>query len=475
MSEEKSNPENSHNIEKIYNESAEHFDVNLGGKKIHPKKVSGRFRNYKNFTWLFWIGYILLPYLRWDGQQAILFDVPHRQFHLFSITVYPQDIWMLSFLLILLAMMLFGITAIAGRVFCGYFCFQTVWTDWFVQIERWIEGNPTQRKKLDAAPWGAVKIRKRLFKYFIWALISLITGITFVAYFTDAYQLWIDIFTLEAHLYVWVTLLTFFIGTFLFAGFMREQVCLWLCPYARIQSVMIDKDSILPTYDARRGEPRGKAKKGVIDAKYGDCIDCKVCVAVCPTGVDIRNSALQEGCIMCGVCIDACDDIMEKVDKPRGLIRYNSEKEIEGIDLPAVYKRPRVIVYAAISLFSIMAIVVGLLNIPPLATTIIHERQPLYAMMSNGSIRNSYTFKILNKTPEAVDIKISVEGIDGIVMKGVGETVTLKPNRLIPFNVQLEAMPDKVKDKKVPIYFTITGVDGDVKISERYENFFARP
>ncbi len=475
MSEKKHKPENSHDIERIYSEAAEHFDVNLGGKKIHPKKVFGRFRNYKNFSWLFWIGYILLPYLRWDGQQAILFDVPNRQFHLFSITVYPQDIWMLAFLLILLAMMLFGITAIAGRVFCGYFCFQTVWTDWFVQIERWIEGSPTQRKKLDAAPWGTEKIRKRAFKYFIWALISLVTGITFVAYFTDAYQLWIDIFTLQAHLYTWVTLLAFFIGTFLFAGFMREQVCLWLCPYARIQSVMIDKDSILPTYDVRRGEPRGKAKKGVIDTEHGDCIDCKVCVAVCPTGVDIRNSALQEGCIMCGVCIDACDDIMDKVDRPRGLIRYTSEKEIDGIDLPPVYKRPRVIIYTAISLFSIVAIVIGLLNIPPLAVTILHDRQPMYVTMSDGSIRNSYTFKVLNKTPEVIDVKISVEGIDGIVMKGVVETVTLKPNKLIPFNVRLEAMPDQVKAKKVPVYFTLTSVNGGVKISERYENFFTKP
>ncbi len=475
MSEDKNSSERSHHIEKIYSESAEYFDVNLGGTKIHPKKVFGRFRSYKNFAWLFWIGYILLPYLRLDGQQAILFDIPKRQFHLFFITVYPQDIWMLAFLLILLAMMLFGITAIAGRVFCGYFCFQTVWTDWFVQIESWIEGNPTQRKKLDASPWNGVKIGKRSFKYFIWSLISLVTGIAFVAYFTDAYQLWIDVFTLQAHLYVWVTLLAFFIGTFLFAGFMREQVCLWLCPYARIQSVMIDKDSILPTYDEKRGEPRGKAKKGVIDTTHGDCIDCKVCVAVCPTGVDIRNSALQEGCIMCGVCIDACNDIMDKVNRPRGLIRYNSEKEINGIYLPPVYKRPRVITYAGISLLSIIAIIIGLLNIPPLAVTIIHDRQPMYVTMSDGSIRNSYTFKILNKTPEAIDVKISIEGIDGIVMKGIDEVITLKPAKLIPFSVRLEAMPDKVLDKKVPVYFTLTSIGSDVEISERYENFFTKP
>lgn len=469
----RSAPVDKQGLQEIYDEAV-HWHVNLGDETIHAKRMPGKFRNIKYAGWLFWFGYFLAPYLRWNGHQAILFDIPARQFHLFGATVYPQDIWMLSFVLILLAMTLFGVTAVAGRVFCGYFCFQTVWTDWFTWLEGKIDGNPLQRRKLDQAPWNGEKIAKRGIKYSAWALISLLTGVTFAAYFTDAYALWGDLFTLQAHTAAWITLLMFFLGTFILAGFMREQVCLWLCPYARIQSVMVDKNTIIPSYDIKRGEPRGKRKKQSSGEALGDCVDCNQCVAVCPTGVDIRESALQEGCIMCGLCIDACDSVMDKVGKPRGLIRYASELEMEGVKAPPLFKRPRVIIYTAIFVISLGAIAFGLGNIPPLEWHVVHERQPLFTMMSDGSIQNSYTFKVLNKTPQDMQIRIEVEGIKGLRMTDADQAVTLKPNRMVPFVVRLRAMGEDVPRESVPVVFTLTSL-GEPKLVRRYESFFAAP
>lgn len=469
----RSNQADKKGLQEIYEESI-HWHVNLGDETIHAKRMPGRFRNIKYIGWLLWFGYFLAPYLRWDGHQAILFDIPARQFHLFGVTVYPQDIWMLSFALILLAMTLFGVTAVAGRVFCGYFCFQTVWTDWFVWLEEKIEGNPLQRRKLDQAPWHGEKIAKRSIKYLAWAVISALTGVTFAAYFTDVYALWGDMFTLQAHPAAWITLLMFFLGTFILAGFMREQVCMWLCPYARIQSVMVDKNTIIPSYDIKRGEPRGKRRKNADSQALGDCIDCNQCVAVCPTGVDIRESALQEGCIMCGLCIDACDSVMDKVGKPRGLIRYASELEMEGVNVPPLFKRTRVITYSAIFVISLGAIIFGLGNIPPLEWTVVHERQPLYTMMSDGSIQNNYTFKVLNKTSEDMQVRIEVEGVSGMKMTNVEEVMTLKPNRMVPFVVRLRAMNEDIPNESVPVVFTLTSL-GEPKIVKRYESFFAAP
>lgn len=470
MSEE-NKPIDQLSIDKLYDESA-HWHVNVGGKKIHPKETAGRFRNYKYLTWLFWLSYFILPYIRVAGEQIVLFDIPNRQFHFFGATVYPQDIWMLSFVLILLAMMLFGITAIAGRVFCGYWCFQTVWTDWFVYIERWIEGTPIQRRKLDDAPFTIEKLWKRTAKYSIWVLISLLTGVTFAAYFTDAYQLWVDYLTLQANMAAWVTLLSFFFGTFLFAGFMREQVCFWLCPYARIQSVMVDKQTVLPTYDIARGEPRGKLKEKSVETQ-GDCIDCKVCVAVCPTGVDIREG-FQEGCITCGLCIDACDTIMEKVNKPAGLIRYASQNEMQGMAVPPMIKRPRVVAYFVLMIISIAAIIYGLATIPPVDLHVLHERQPMYTQMSNGSIQNLYTFKILNKTKEDMQLTILADGIENLQIEGVEQTISLKPNKMIPFTVKLKARPEAIAAEKVPVYFRVKSINSDL-VDETKESFFAAP
>jgi len=247
----------------IYEEAA-NWHVNTGEEKIHAKRVSGRWRRLKWITQGVWLIFFLGPYLRWNGRQAVLFDIPNRQFHIFDITILPQDVWMLALVLLFFAMLLAAVTSIAGRVYCGFFCFQTAWTDVFTWLEEKIEG-----------------------KWFIWFLISVLTGISFVAWFTDAYQLWHDAL--------------FTVGTLVLAGKLREQACFWLCPYARIQGVMYDKETILPTYDFNRGEPRGRLKKGKVPEGQGDCIDCKQCVAVCPTGIDIRMGQ-QEGCITCSLC-----------------------------------------------------------------------------------------------------------------------------------------------------------------------------
>jgi len=461
-------------LEELYADTL-HYHVNTGDETIHAKRMPGKFRNLKWLTMSTWLLFFIGPYLQWNGHQAILFDIPGRKFYLFGATIWPQDIWMLSLVLILLAMTLFGVTAVAGRVFCGYFCFQTVWTDVFTWIEDRIEGNPIQRRKLDKAPWSIEKILKKATKHTLWILVSILTGATFAAYFTDSLELWQGYLTLSAPSIAWVVLALFIGGTYILAGFMREQVCFWLCPYARIQSVMVDKDTILPTYDYLRGEPRGKVRAKEQDSSRGDCIDCKMCVGVCPTGVDIREG-LSEGCITCGLCIDACDSIMDKVGKPRGLIRYLSQKEMEGDTLPPLLKRPRVITYSAIFLLAIAGIVYGLSHIAPVELIVVHERQPLFMRMSDGSIQNKYTIKAVNKTEGDLHMRLKVASdIDGLALaRGTDTEVVLKAEKMIPFNVFLRADRRVLKKANTPVEFVLENIeDGTLKVE--YESVFIGP
>jgi cytochrome c oxidase accessory protein FixG len=389
------------------------------------------------------------------------------------LTIWPQDIWMLSLVLILLAITLFGVTAVAGRVWCGYFCFQTVWTDVFTWIEDKIEGNPIQRRKLDTAPWDARKIRLKLFKHVLWLIIAIITGATFAGYFTDIYQLWHDYVTFEVPMIGWVVMAAFVFGTYVFAGLMREQVCFWLCPYARIQSVMVDKNTILPTYDSPRGEPRGRERGKSGGSPRGDCVDCHLCVGVCPTGVDIREG-MQEGCITCGMCIDACNSVMDKVGKPRGLIRYMSQRDMLGEFQPPFYKRMRVIVYSSIILLATAYILYGVTHIEPLQLTVLHERQPLFIRMSDGSIVNKYTIKAVNKTGKNVPVKIKVEGIQvESVLVNNGDPVVLSPANLVPFHVLVRARPELLKHDKTPVKFEME-TEGEDRIELEYESVFVR-
>jgi cytochrome c oxidase accessory protein FixG len=449
---------------------AEHWHVNTGGETIHAKRIAGRWRTVKWLTAAVWLVFFLGPYVRWDGRQAVLFDIPNRQYHIFGATVLPQDFWMLSLLLLFFAILLAVSTALVGRVWCGFFCFQTVWTDIYTWVEEKLEGTPPQRRKLDKAPLSASKVLVKTSKHVIWLLIGFATGFSFVAWFNDAPSLWRDFFVGEANGAVYIAVVLFTVGTYVLAGFLREQTCFWLCPYARIQGVMLDKTTVIPTYDVKRGEPRGRIKKGETDANRttGDCVDCKQCVAVCPTGIDIRHGQ-QEGCITCALCIDACDEVMEKVGRPRGLIRYASLDEMEGKPTKAMFARPRVWVYSTILTVALAGIVYGLSSLAAIDLKVLHERAPLFVTLSDGSVQNKYTLKMLNKTPEDLSVSISASGPEGLRLVGAEEPVTIRHGSVTPAMVFVKVPKKDLTQEQEPIRFRVeaTRPNGQVVRSER--------
>jgi len=448
------------------------WHVNTGEETIHAKRMPGLFRKLKNLGALSWLLYFFGPYLRLGDRQALLFDIPNRQFHFYNITILPQDVWILSLVLLFFAILLAAVTSTVGRAYCGYFCFQTIWTDAFTWIEEKIEGKPAARGKLDKSPWTLNKLRLRLSKWFFWLLISMFTGISFVAWFTDAQQLWLDLFKLQLSTIALTVIALFTGGTFILAGFLREQTCFWLCPYARIQGVMYDSETILPTYDFNRGEPRGRLKKSGVPDDQGDCIMCNQCVAVCPTGIDIREGQ-QEGCITCGLCLDACDAVMDKVDKPRGLIRYASLDDMLGKPEIPLRKRPRVLVYFAIMLLAIAGIFYGLTHLGSLELKVLHERQPLFVLQSDNSIQNKYVLKLLNKTDKDAEVRVSVEGPKDMQVKGVDKALKLRKAGVTPYTVFIKIPKATLEDSRIPIIFRaeMTGTDAKVE----YESMFFGP
>lgn len=464
-------------IEELYAEAIEH-KVNIGGSTIHAKRMPGKFRTIKWYSNAVWLLFFLGPYFRYDGNQAILWDIGNRQFHLLGLTIMPQDIWVLSYVLLFFAILLFVSTAFAGRVWCGYLCFQTVWTDVFTWIEDKLEGNPTQRRKLDEAPLKGKKIKLRTIKYSLWFIIAFLTGLSFVAWFTDVYQLWIDIFTLEAANVAYFTILLFICGTFYLAGFLREQTCFWLCPYARIQAAMVDNTSIIPCYDVSRGEKRGRLVKGKDpDPALGDCIDCNQCVAVCPTGVDIRGGQ-QEGCIMCGMCIDACDSVMDKINRSHGLIRYASWNEMVNVKEPPLLKRPRVITYISILLIAISMIAYGLFGMTSLELKVRHERNPLYVVQSDGRVKNKYILKIVNKTNADMPYQVSLMDGDlkGAEIVGMPENGIAKHNTVTPLTIYVQVHPEDLQQKTTDVKFIVKGKDDKGnELSATRKSFFDGP
>lgn len=301
----------------------------------------------------------------------------------------------------------------------------------------------------------------------------MLTGIAFTTWFTDAYQAWVNYFTLEADLIAWVVVLMFTMGTYILAGFMREQTCFWLCPYARIQGVMYDTQTILPTYDVARGEPRGKLVKGNTVEGNGDCISCNQCVAVCPTGIDIRHGQ-QEGCITCALCLDACDSVMDKIGKPRGLIRYASYEELQGHEQKPLYKRPRVIIYFTIMLLAAIGLLHGLTNLGTFDLKVIHERQPLFVQLSNGSIQNKYILKVLNKTDKDMHISIDVKGPDNLVTQGLKEKTILPSGKLSSYIIFIRIPKKNLEDDRTPIYFTVHSYES-FDDSVEYQSMFYAP
>lgn len=462
-------------VTELYQEHEE-WHVNLGEKTIHAKRMPGRFRTLKYITQSIWLFFFVGAYIRWNGKQAMMFDIPNRQFRFFDLTILPQDIWMVALLLLLLAMTLFAVTSVASRVFCGYFCFQTSWTDLFTWIEEKIEGNPHKRHKLDAAPWNAEKIRLKLLKHSIWLIISVLTGVSFSIWFTDAFEYWHNLLTFNLPMIAWVVLISFILGTYYLAGFMREQVCLWLCPYSRIQGVMCDSQTILPTYDEQRGEPRGKLRKGEVagQTSQGDCIDCFQCVQVCPTGIDIRDGQ-QLGCITCGLCIDACDSVMDKIGRPRGLIRYASLDEMNGKPVKKLYQHPRTFVYIGILLLALIGILYGLTHLGALTLRVAPERQPLFVRMSDGSIQNKYVFNVLNKTGKDLYVKIRAEGgVKGQIIVDAEKPQLVIHGRSTPFTVFVKAAEANIVKEVTPIEFYVENTE-DPNMTAEYNTVFNGP
>ncbi len=409
-------------------------------KKVYPREISGRFQRLRLLAvWALLGLYYLLPWISWDGRQAVLFDLPARKFYIFGLVLWPQDFFYLTWLLIIAGLALFFFTALAGRLWCGYACPQTVWTEVFIWIEQRFEGDRNKRIKLDRGPWTREKLLRKGGKHAVWLLFALWTGFTFVGFFTPIEQLAGKILSLSTGPWETFWVLFYSGATWANAGLMREQVCKYMCPYARFQSAMFDRDTLIIAYDEGRGEPRGPRARSVDPraAGIGDCIDCQACVQVCPTGIDIRKG-LQYECIACAACIDACDDVMDKVGYPRGLVRYTSQKALEGATAHVV--RPRMIVYGALLTALAIGFVVSISLRTPVGLDVMRDRNALYRPLADGSIENVYLLRILNKDTAPHRYVLAVSGLPGIVIEtdadehavGPGEVYTLPARVRVP-------------------------------------------
>ena len=408
-------------------------------EKIHAREVSGRFDRLRTLTVVALLGiYYLLPFITWHGRQAVLFDLPARKFYIFGLTFWPQDFFYLALLLIIAALSLFFFTALLGRIWCGYACPQTVWTEVFVWMERLAEGKSTRRRKLDKGPWNKEKILRKSAKQFMWISFSLWTGITFVGYFTPIRDLFSQIASFSLGPWVTFWCLFYSFATYGNAGLLREQVCKYMCPYARFQSAMFDHDTLVIAYDEQRGEPRGGRKRGIdpASAGLGSCIDCNMCVQVCPTGIDIREG-LQYECIACAACIDVCDSVMDKMDYPRGLIRYGSESSMEE-NKPLRILRPRILIYSGLLIAFAIGFAISLSQRMPLRMDTIRDRNALYREVQPGVIENVYTLKIINLDGVPHRYRLDASGIPGMTVEVDPAALALQPGevRRVPISVR---------------------------------------
>jgi len=441
---------------------------------IHPRSVKGRFRSFKSIVlYMAYAVYFILPWIPWSrpvGQdQAVLFDMVARKFYIFNLVIYAQDIFWLAALLFLAAVLLFFSTALVGRAYCGYFCFQTLWTDAFREIEKFIQGDRVKRVRLDKQSWGAEKILKKGSTFILWGVLALWTGLTFVLYWGYAPDLVKEFFTGNASSVVYGAGIGLAATTFIAAGLMREKVCEHVCPYARFQSVMIDKDSLIPTYDLYRGEGKnGRAKpvkalktlEARKEADVGDCVDCSLCVQVCPVGIDIRDG-MQYSCIQCGLCIDACDTIMDARGWDRGLIRYESENGLEGGKTH--FFKLRTYGYGLAILGSIGFLLLSMSGHKIIESTARQIRSPLYVTLSDGKILNKYELKVVNKSMLASSFDISLENLPGAVLDlGAIKDVSLKPDEKQKLLVKVRRDP-KGTSKRTEFQFILTPKTGEVK------------
>ncbi len=459
--------------------------------KVYPKAVKGLYRNLKWAVLAFCLTlYYVMPWVRWDRgpgapDQALLIDMGAPRAYFFWIEIWPQEVYFITGLLVLGAIGLFLVTSLFGRLWCGYACPQTVWTDLFMMVERWIEGDRGARMRLDQSPMSAGKLARKTAKHGVWFLIALATGGAWVLYFNDAPTFVVEFFTGQATVQQYFFVGLFTASTYLLAGWAREQVCTYMCPWPRFQAAMLDTQSMVVTYEKWRGEPRGKTKGAVPPDGFGDCIDCGQCVAACPTGIDIRDG-LQLECIGCGLCIDACNEIMTKVGRPLNLVRFDTEANqlARACGQSTGWKpvRPRTLIYAGVLTVVAAVMLTALLLRTTLEVNVLRDRAPLYVTLSDGDIRNGYTLKILNKRREALTFQLSVTGIEGarLVVQDVGETagggtvpLAAAPDKVETFRVFVIAPPAALAQESNPIDFVVEEpLSGD---RDAYDAVFVGP
>ena len=430
-------------------------------KKIYPRQVTGIFATLRFTGVMVLLGlYYFGPFLQWDNRQAILFDLPARKFYIFDWIFWPQDFIYLAALLIIAAIALFLVTALAGRVWCGYACPQTVWTEAFLWIERKVEGSRARQMKLDKTGWNWAKFRLKFTKHFLWLAFSLITGFVFVGWFTPILELTER--TMSFELGPWEAFWIFFYGfaTYGNAGWMREQVCMYMCPYARFQSAMFDKNTLVISYDDERGEPRGSRKKGAdyqADGK-GACVDCSLCVQVCPTGIDIRDG-LQYQCIGCAACVDVCNEVMDKMGYERNLVSYTTENSLHG--KKESFFRPRVMIYIVLLTVITGALVTSIAQRVPLGLDIIRDRSSLYRETDEGMIENIYTLKIMNMDLKKHRFSLAVGGIDDLIVTRQKEGIVVDSGTVLNYPIRIQADPEKLKAASTELIFYLNAIDDD--------------
>lgn len=465
------------NRETVLNE--ENFDssvLNLYEKreKVYTRRIEGFYQKLRFFTgWPLLFAYFIFPWLEVAGRQAVYFNLPERKFHIFWMTFWPHDFGLLAWTLMIAAFFLFFITTLLGRVWCGYTCPQTVWTAIFMWMEQITEGERHQRIRLDQAPWHWEKIRKRLMKHGLWLGFAAFTGFTFIGYFYGIRDLAADLMGVEVYWVAAFWLFFFTAATYINAGWMREQVCIYMCPYARFQSAMFDRNTLIVSYDRERGEPRGPRPRNVDPASrdLGDCIDCTLCYQVCPTGIDIRDG-LQYECINCANCVDACNEIMDKMGYPRGLIAYTTENMQAG--LPWTWKRPKLIGYGLVLCLMFGLFSYSLLTRVPVELDVIRGRGQLFQQRVDGSIQNTYTLKILNMDEQAHRYHVLLQGLSDYQVSP-DDPILLEAGEIGEVSVSVRVNPASLTQVNTPIEFIVHSENGKLRAASESRFFGPGP
>lgn len=455
-------------IKTTHKESADRFNPS---NRIYVRAAYGLFQKIRKFTgWGLILLFLTIPMIRWDEHQAVLFDVDKQQLHLFDMLLFPQDLTLLAWVFIIAAFALFFFTTYLGRVWCGYTCPQTVWTFIFIWFEERFEGTANKRKRLDQMPWSFNKIWRKTAKHTGWLVVSLLTALAFCSYFVPVETLYSDFFSGKSSMLVLIMVFIFTFSTYANAGWMRSIFCIHMCPYSRFQSAMFDKNTYSVGYDATRGESRGPRSRKLDRAEtgLGDCIDCDLCVQVCPSGIDIRDG-LQYECINCGACVDACDETMDKMGYPRGLISYTSEQMLEGKKTKLM--RPKIIGYGLMLIVMLGLFIINVATLTKVEMEILRDRSALYRENVDGLIENTYTLKVLNKTIEDQTYNISFTGLKDATLIGPNQ-ITIHSGEIFTQPISIAVDPYDIKEKKITVTIKLTNLDEDAEVIQQTASFF---